>query len=210
MKKNIFVSLIFLASCATENVEIEKHGSVEFNRASASLIANTKDLLLKIGKTSRVNDAKFSLANFNPNDLKEIVVSDGVNKGTSYGITSKTNPEVGLLVSFDELGNVLGTLYTENSEISAGVVDTKLYDMEGNLRVYFTTTHSEIMFHDVPAVNGRVTGWFSDTGDCISSVAQPFSNGLLNLAFDAAATYATDGAYPFVLAAACGIYAAFK
>ncbi len=206
MKKIIFAaSIFFAASCSTENVEIEKTGSIEIVQASASLIGNTGAFLSKINSNSRVKDAKFNLSDFEPSKLNEVVVSDGEKSGSAYGIISKTNPEIGLLVSFDELGNVKGSLYTENVVVSEGVIDTKLYDMDGNLRIYFTSTNSEVVFHDVPTVNGRTVGWFSDTGDCISDAAQPFDNGLLNLAFDYAATAVTGGWYPAVLVAACSI-----
>ena len=75
-----------------------------------------------------------------------------------------------------------------------------------HLAIHFLNRDMKITVLKNTSSNGdRSSGWFSDAGDCDSYAAQPFGNGILNIAFDVAATAITGGSYSVVLIAACAV-----
>jgi hypothetical protein len=177
--------------------------------ASQKLVFGAASYLSEL-KNGNLSSSKFDLSNFKPSELKEIRINYNGASKSSFGILSSVNPSVVLMINFNFEGSVESAAISENIVLADKSIETKIYDLDGNLGQHLTTVGRKIISHKVPNIEGLRTSksWFGSTGDCVSEAAQPFSNGILNIVFDIAATAVTYGWYPVVLVAACGIRSA--
>jgi hypothetical protein len=205
MKKLVLFSLVILLfSCSTESV-VQKDG-IKILVASQKLVFGAASYLSEL-KNGNLSSSKFDLSNFKPSELKEIRINYKGASKSSFGILSSTNPSVVLMINFNFEGSVESAAISENIVLADKSIETKIYDLDGNLGQHLTTVGRKIISHKAPNIEGLRTSksWFGDTGDCIEKAGEPFENGLSNLLFDAAATVVTSGWFPVVLTVACGI-----
>ncbi len=208
-KKVILTFLILLAACSKESVRTSKD-VLAILPAQSNLSSNTNQFISSFKGQNGSRDSKFDLNNFPSSGLSEVRLTINGEVRSAYGILSVRDTQVALLVNFDSQGSVISASFTENIVGLNGEMETKIFDLDGNLRVDFITSGKIITFKEVPIFpNGKVAAsWWSDTGDCVSTVAQPFKNGVLNVIFDVAASAVTEGWYPVILVAACAIRSA--
>jgi hypothetical protein len=207
-----FAILLLIFSCAQEK-ELQPQNSVQIVKASSNFVSNFVSFAKEIKSTSfsESKDSKFDISNFDPSNLSELKLSLNGKVASQFAIQSSTNPAFVMIIHFDENKSVKGISISETVKSAVGF-EVKVFDLDGNLRKHFLADHKNKTITEYPIdfKGGRISGWWSDSGDCISTVMQPFSNGWANLAFDLAAGYATGGMYYVVVGAACGIRAAVK
>ncbi len=208
--KFVVITLLFFSSCTSEISQSFNKDDFKILTASNKYVSSAKDYLTVLDKSSSSSksslNSKFSIVNFLSNELKEVRITLKGRSGSSYGIASSIDSSVVLMINFNINGTVKSAAFSENKLLADKSVETKIYDLDGNLAIHFLTKDMKITVLENASSNGaRSSGWFSDAGDCVSDAAQPFGNGILNIAFDVAATAITGGWYPVVLIAACAV-----
>ncbi|MCA6378823.1 MAG: hypothetical protein IM606_03585 [Cytophagales bacterium] len=209
--KILFFAISLLVFSCTQEKGLQPQNSVQIVKASANFVSNFVSFSKEIKSTSfsESRDSKFDISNFDSSNLSELKLSLNGKVASQFGIQSSTNPALVMIINFDENKNVKGVSISETVKSSIGF-EVKVFDLDGNLRKHFLADHKNKTITEFPIdfKGGRASGWWQDSGDCISTVMQPFSNGWANLAFDLAAGAATGGWYYVVVAGACSIRAA--
>ena len=210
MKNFLFIVLIItFGSCNVgdlEPKEDEIEAVLEIRNAPDSFILNTGSFLSDMANESLTSDSRFDFSNFSADELKEYKITYGEKSGSSFGILSDKNPEMALIIVFDFKGEILSAVFSESKDLPNNSVNSKFYDLSGTLGLNITTIGKEVVFHDIPTLpSGRMSGWFSDTWDCMVTAAQPLNNDFGNIVVNTAAIIISRGAYPIVLAGACAV-----
>jgi hypothetical protein len=206
--KILFFAISLLVFSCTQEKGLQPQDSVQIVKASTNFVNNFVSFTKEIKSTSfsESRDSKFDITEFDPSNLSELKLSLNGKVASQFGIQSSANPALVMLIHFDENKNVKGVSISETVKSAVGF-EVKVFDVDGNLRKHFLADHKNktITEYPIDVKQGRGSGWFQRSGDCISEVLQPFDNGWKNLAFDIAAGVVTRGWYYGVVVAACSI-----
>lgn len=201
------ICLVIFSDCtekANEKTSPDSQAQVAKRTASSDQISSVVNFIKKNKSEGRT----LGTDEFPVNQLKEIAVTIDSVRGIALGIESTTKNNKVLVFKISGTRDIVEAFITDTELRKDGSVFTRYYSIEGVLFAESVYSAGKFTMRNVRSSGSsaaRTSDWWGRTGDCVSTLTQPFGNGIYNVLFDLAATYVTYGWYIPVVLAACAI-----